>query len=101
LADALDRRSDPEENADRISQSAAYHHRECSRVPEDDKLVDGGINDVKRCRYLVDYNAATNATMHDGADVRGCHTLSSHDNLEWLSGYGSLFGMLYVDFPAQ
>jgi beta-glucosidase/6-phospho-beta-glucosidase/beta-galactosidase len=42
-----------------------------------------------------------NATMHDGADVRGCHTLSSHDNLEWLSGCGSLFGMLYVDFPAQ
>ncbi|MNN35117.1 Beta-glucosidase A [compost metagenome] len=39
--------------------------------------------------------------MKDGADVRGYHVWSSHDNLEWLSGYGSRFGLIYVDFDTQ
>jgi beta-glucosidase len=39
--------------------------------------------------------------MKDGADVRGYHVWSSHDNLEWLFGYGSRFGMIHVDFDTQ
>jgi beta-glucosidase len=67
----------------------------------DDVLKDGAVNDVKRCRYLVDHVAAMHAAMGAGADVQGYHVWSSHDNLEWLSGYGSRFGMIYVDFDTQ
>jgi beta-glucosidase len=69
--------------------------------PGDDTMKDGAVRDVKRCRYLVDHIAAMRAAMKDGADVRGYHVWSSHDNLEWLSGYGSRFGLIHVDFDTQ
>jgi beta-glucosidase len=69
--------------------------------PGDDELVDGVVADVKRCRYLVEHIAAMRAAMTDGADVRGYYVWSSHDNLEWLSGYGSRFGIIHVDFDTQ
>lgn len=69
--------------------------------PGDDEMKSGAVNDAKRCRYLVDHIAAMRAAMAAGADVRGYHVWSSHDNLEWLSGYGSRFGLIYVDFDTQ
>lgn len=69
--------------------------------PRDDEMVDGAVNDAKRCRYLVDHIAAMKTAMASGADVRGYHVWSSHDNLEWLFGYGSRFGMIHVDFNTQ
>jgi beta-glucosidase len=69
--------------------------------PGDDEMVDGAVKDRKRCRYLVDHVAAMKSAMKDGADVRGYHVWSSHDNLEWLFGYGSRFGMIHVDFDTQ
>jgi beta-glucosidase len=41
------------------------------------------------------------AAIAAGSDVRGYHVWSSHDNLEWLFGYGSRFGITYVDFDTQ
>ncbi|SEJ50374.1 beta-glucosidase [Sphingobium sp. AP50] len=69
--------------------------------PGDDEMIDGAVNDRKRCRYLVDHIAAMKSAMAKGADVRGYHVWSSHDNLEWLFGYGSRFGMIHVDFNTQ
>jgi beta-glucosidase len=69
--------------------------------PGEDKLVDGSVKDVRRCRYLVQHVAAMQQAIADGADVRGYHVWSSHDNLEWISGYGSRFGLIYVDFDTQ
>ncbi len=69
--------------------------------PGDDVLVDGAVRDVRRCRYLVSHVAAMKAAMAAGADIRGYHVWSSHDNLEWFSGYGGRFGMIYVDFDTQ
>jgi beta-glucosidase len=69
--------------------------------PGDDELVDGKVNDVQRCRYIVSHVAAMKSAMAAGSDVRGYHVWSSHDNLEWLQGYGSRFGMTYVDFDTQ
>ncbi|WP_121114713.1 glycoside hydrolase family 1 protein [Croceibacterium ferulae] len=69
--------------------------------PGEDELVDGAVNDTQRCRYLVDHIGAMKAAMDDGSDVRGYHVWSSHDNLEWLFGYGSRFGMIHVDFDTQ
>lgn len=67
----------------------------------DDELVDGQVQDVKRCAYIANHVAAMPVAMRDGADVRGYHVWSSHDNLEWLFGYGARFGMVYVDFDTQ
>ncbi len=69
--------------------------------PGEDKLIDGAVRDVRRCRYIVDHVAAMHQAMAAGADVRGYHVWSSHDNLEWFSGYASRFGLIYVDFDTQ
>ena len=69
--------------------------------PGDDVFINGGVRDVRRCRYLVTHVAAMREAIVAGADVRGYHVWSSHDNLEWLSGYGSRFGIIYVDFDTQ
>jgi beta-glucosidase len=69
--------------------------------PGEDKLVDGTVHDVRRCRYIVQHVAAMQQAIAAGADVRGYHVWSSHDNLEWISGYGSRFGLIYVDFDTQ
>ena len=69
--------------------------------PGDDQLVNGAIHDTRRCKYLISHIAAMQQAIADGADVRGYHVWSSHDNLEWFSGYGSRFGIIYVDFDTQ
>ncbi len=69
--------------------------------PGEDKLVDGAVRDVRRCRYIVQHVAAMQQAIAAGADIRGYHVWSSHDNLEWFSGYGSRFGLIYVDFDTQ
>lgn len=69
--------------------------------PDEDKLSAGAVHDVNRCRYLVTHIAAMKQAIEAGSDVQGYHVWSSHDNLEWLSGYGSRFGMIYVDFDTQ
>ena len=69
--------------------------------PGDDEMKDGQVNDEKRCRYLALHIAAMKEAMAQGANVAGYHVWSSHDNLEWFSGYGSRFGMVHVDFHTQ
>lgn len=59
------------------------------------------MNDEKRSRYLAAHIAAMKEAMQEGANVAGYHVWSSHDNLEWFSGCGSRFSMVYVDFRTQ
>ncbi|HEY1243982.1 MAG TPA: family 1 glycosylhydrolase [Hyphomicrobiaceae bacterium] len=70
-------------------------------VPGDDELLDGQVQDAKRTGYLVRHVAALGEALRQGADVRGYFHWSSHDNFEWISGYGRRFGLIYVDFPTQ
>ena len=69
--------------------------------PGDDVLKNGAVRDVRRCRYIVGHVTAMQQAIAAGADVRGYHLWSSHDNLEWFSGYGGRFGLIYVDFDTQ
>ena len=69
--------------------------------PGDDVLRDGRVEDARRCGYVVAHVAAMREAMARGADVRGYFLWSSHDNLEWLSGYERRFGMIHVDFGTQ
>ena len=69
--------------------------------PGEDVLKDGAVNDIGRCQYIVDHVAAMQSAMKAGANVQAYHVWSSHDNLEWLFGYASRFGMIYVDYDTQ
>ncbi|MDO4643670.1 MAG: family 1 glycosylhydrolase [Cardiobacteriaceae bacterium] len=69
--------------------------------PNEDKLENGQVIDLKRSNYIAAHITAMKKAIAEGAKVEGYHIWSSHDNLEWLSGYGSRFGMIYVDFATQ
>jgi len=69
--------------------------------PGDDEPVDGQVRDEKRTDYLVRHVAALGEAIRRGADVQGYFHWSSHDNFEWISGYGRRFGLIYVDFATQ
>lgn len=68
---------------------------------KDDQLVNGVVNDSRRIGYLKKHIEVVLSAKDKGANIFGYHVWSSHDNLEWLSGYGSRFGMIYVDFDTQ
>jgi beta-glucosidase len=67
----------------------------------EDILFDGKVRDINRCQYLVEHIAAMKSAIKEGVAVQGYYVWSSHDNLEWLSGYSSRFGMIYVDYATQ
>lgn len=69
--------------------------------PGDDVLKDGKIDDRQRSNYIIGHIAALKDAIAAGADVRGYYMWSSHDNLEWFSGYEGRFGIIYVDFDTQ
>ena len=45
------------------------------------------------------YISALGLAVESGADNRGYFHWSLPDNLEWHSGCGDRFGLVYVDFP--
>jgi beta-glucosidase len=67
----------------------------------DDELVGGEVHDARRADYLVGHVAALGEAIRQGAGVEGYFHWSSHDNFEWISGYGRRFGLIYVDFATQ
>jgi len=65
-----------------------------------DKLDEAGqIIDTYRIEYLQAYTDAMHVAITTGADVRGYFVWSLLDNFEWNSGYGTRFGLVYVDYP--
>jgi beta-glucosidase len=70
-------------------------------IPGDDALVDGRVDDAGRADYLARHVAALGAALRHGANVQGYFHWSSHDNFEWLAGYGRRFGLIHVDFATQ
>lgn len=61
--------------------------------------LDGKVHDVERVDFLVRYLKCLGRAVESGADIRGYFHWSLTDNLEWHSGYGERFGLIYVDFP--
>lgn len=62
-------------------------------------FLDGQVHDPQRIDFLTRYLQAMENAIAHGADIRGYFHWSLTDNLEWHSGYGERFGLVYVDFP--
>ncbi|KAJ3101976.1 hypothetical protein HDU96_009801 [Phlyctochytrium bullatum] len=60
---------------------------------------DSIIHDKWRVDFFQDYlEEIKKAVLIDGVDLRGYFGWSLLDNYEWENGYGTRFGMTYVDF---
>lgn len=57
-----------------------------------------GLNDTARIHYYKTYLQNMKKAIDEGANVRGYFAWSLLDNFEWLSGYTSRFGIIYVDY---
>jgi beta-glucosidase len=58
----------------------------------------GRVRDDRRIEYLRDHLAAVQASIDDGADIRGYYAWSFMDNFEWSFGYAKRFGLVHVDY---
>lgn len=54
--------------------------------------------DLERIEYFKLYIQSMKRAIDDGANVSGYFAWSLLDNFEWLSGYTSRFGIVYVDY---
>ena len=68
---------------------------------DDEKLVDGVVEDPSRVAYISDHLGALRRAVADGVDVRRYHAWSLLDNFEWEHGYDKRFGIVRVDYATQ
>jgi beta-glucosidase len=68
---------------------------------DDERLVDGVVEDPSRVAFLRDHLAALVQAIGDGVDVRRYHAWSLLDNFEWEHGYAKRFGIVRVDYATQ
>jgi beta-glucosidase len=69
--------------------------------PEDDRLVDGEINDTLRRDFIKRHLAAAHRAIQGGVNLRRYYLWSCFDNFEWVFGFARRFGVVYVDFETQ
>ncbi len=61
----------------------------------------GAIYDTDRVMYLRNYLHNLHRAVKEGVPVRGYFLWSLMDNFEWADGYGSRFGINYVDYKTE
>lgn len=67
----------------------------------EDELVNGEVDDsVTRLRYYSEYLKACHEAIQNGVQLKGYFAWSMFDNFEWAHGYGSRFGLNYVDYKS-
>lgn len=59
---------------------------------------DGRVYDSDRVMYLRACLGQLQRATADGVPVDGYFHWSAQDNFEWMDGYGTRFGLIYVDF---
>jgi len=68
---------------------------------EDSIQPDGHVYDTDRVMYLNAYLTQLQRAVSDGVPVKGYFLWSLLDNFEWADGFGSRFGITYVDYASQ
>jgi beta-glucosidase len=64
-------------------------------------LVDAGVADAARTRYIASHIAAAGNALAAGVPLKGFMVWSLLDNFEWASGYAKRFGIVHVDYATQ
>ena len=67
----------------------------------DAPAADGRVYDTDRIMFLRNYLAQLQRATADGVPVRGYFHWSLMDNFEWAEGFGTRFGLIYVDYATQ
>ena len=67
----------------------------------DEIAPDGHVYDADRVMYLRNAMAQLQRATAEGVPVKGNFVWSAMDNFEWSDGYGTRFGLVYVDFKTQ
>jgi beta-glucosidase len=68
----------------------------------DDRLDgDDVVDDSQRVAYINGHLEAIRQAIAAGVDVRAYYVWSLLDNFEWELGYGTRFGIVYVDYETQ
>jgi len=68
---------------------------------EDDKIVNGIVQDDDRLNYLKGYFKAAHDAITEGVKLKGYFIWSLLDNFEWLAGFFIRFGLIRVNFETQ
>jgi beta-glucosidase len=68
---------------------------------DDERLVDGVVEDPSRVAYISDHLEALRRAVADGVNVTRYHAWSLLDNFEWEHGYDKRFGIVRVDYATQ
>ena len=63
--------------------------------------ADGIVYDTDRIMFLRNYLTQLQRATSEGVPVRGYFHWSLMDNFEWADGFGTRFGLLYVDYATQ
>jgi beta-glucosidase len=62
---------------------------------------DGRVYDSDRVMFLRACLAQLQRATSEGVPVNGYFLWSAQDNFEWMDGFGTRFGLIYVDFKTQ
>ena len=67
----------------------------------DAPATDGSVDDVQRRSYFLRHVRSAAEAVEDGVPLVGYFAWSLLDNFEWALGYGTRFGIVYVDYATQ
>lgn len=67
----------------------------------DELAADGQVYDSDRLMYLRNGLLQQQRATAEGVPIKGNFVWSAMDNLEWTDGFGTRFGLVYVDFQTQ
>lgn len=89
------------QQVDSIWNPPAIYITENGCAASDQVAADGQVYDSDRIMYLRNGLLHLQRATAEGIPVKGNFIWSAMDNLEWIDGYGTRFGLIYVDFETQ